>query len=61
MPQKVGKKVGIHYYENVLSEMNLPLPSSLKLGVQGPPRNPDSDFVIFDPAEGPKPFRFSSN
>ena len=25
MPQKVGKKVGIHFYENVLSEMNLPL------------------------------------
>ena len=25
MPQKVGKKVGIHFYENVLSEINLPL------------------------------------
>ena len=25
MPQKVGKKVGIHCYENVLSEINLPL------------------------------------
>ena len=25
MPQKTGKKVGIHFYENVLSEINLPL------------------------------------
>ena len=25
MPPKNGKKVGIHFYENVLSEMNLPL------------------------------------
>ena len=25
MPQKVGKKVGIHFYENVLSEIKLPL------------------------------------
>ena len=25
MPQKVDKKVGIHFYENVLAEMNLPL------------------------------------
>ena len=25
MPQKVGKKVGIHFYDNVLSEINLPL------------------------------------
>ena len=25
MPQKAGKKVGIHFYENVLAEMNLPL------------------------------------
>ena len=28
MPPKIGKKVGIHFYENILSEMNLPLPSS---------------------------------
>ena len=26
MPQKVGKEVGIHFYENVLSEINLSLP-----------------------------------
>ena len=25
MPQKIGKKVGIHFYENILSEINLPL------------------------------------
>ena len=25
MAQKDGKKVGIHFYENVLSEINLPL------------------------------------
>ena len=25
MPQKVGKKVGIHFYKNVPSEINLPL------------------------------------
>ena len=30
MPQKVGKKVGIHFYKNVLSEiLNLPLSSYL--------------------------------
>ena len=28
MPQKVGKKVGIHFYENVLSEINLLLQKS---------------------------------
>ena len=25
MPKKIGKKVGIHFYENVLSEIDLPL------------------------------------
>ena len=25
MPQKDGKKVGVHFYKNILSEMNLPL------------------------------------
>ena len=25
IPPKIGKKVGIHFYENILSEMNLPL------------------------------------
>ena len=25
MPPKIGKKVGIHFYENVLSEIDLPL------------------------------------
>ena len=23
--QEIGKKVGIHFYENILSEINLPL------------------------------------
>ena len=26
IPQKIGKKVGIHFYENILSEIDLPLP-----------------------------------
>ena len=28
MPKKVGQKVGIHFYENVHSEINLPLQQS---------------------------------
>ena len=30
-PPKIGKKVGIHFYENVLSEKNLPLISKNQL------------------------------
>ena len=25
IPPKIGKKVGIHFYENILSEVDLPL------------------------------------
>ena len=32
MPPKIGKKVGIYLYKNVLSEINLPLKNSLKPG-----------------------------
>ena len=31
MPQKVAKKVGIHFYANVLSEIKLPLPKKFKM------------------------------
>ena len=29
MTKKIGKRVGIHFYENVLSEMNFPLLDTL--------------------------------
>ena len=33
MPPKVGKKVGIQFYENVLSKINLPLQVKLEKNV----------------------------
>ena len=30
IPQKIDNKVGIHFYENILSEINLPLPKSIE-------------------------------
>ena len=30
IPPKIGKKGGIHFYENILSEMNLPINISLQ-------------------------------
>ena len=33
IPPKIGKKVDIHFYENILSEINLPLKSKrLRIG-----------------------------
>ena len=29
MPPKIGKKVGFHFYKNILSEINLPLTKKL--------------------------------
>jgi len=48
MLKKIGKKVGIHFYENVLSEKNLPLQIPIDQG-NFHPKNMTKNIAVLIP------------